>query len=403
MTMTMTMTTTTTTTTTSTIETIETIEDEASFARLAPEWTALLAESDANCLFLTWEWAFTWWKHLGAGCKLHIVLVRRGGELMAIAPWVLRHGSFHELPPVPAFQFLGSGVAGSDYLDLIIRRGYEVQAVKILSECLIDSGRALAFMRMRADGPAATLVDRMRQHRWRVWQGPQETCPFVSLRGQTFETYLASLGSEHRYAFRRKLTRIERRFAARFDLTGSEVDRTKSLADLFALHDSRWHTRGDAGAFSTPALRAFHDELSRVALAAGWLRLWVLRLDGKPAAAVYGFLYRRTFYFYQSGFDPDFSRESVGLVTLGVAVRGAMEEGIDELDLLHGTERYKSHWASAARELLRFELYAPSTRGLLECEATALTREARRVTRIVLEMGRRVVEKKAPVDHAASG
>jgi CelD/BcsL family acetyltransferase involved in cellulose biosynthesis len=382
--------------------TVETIEDEMAFARLAPEWEALLAASEADGLFLTWEWLFTWWQHLAAGCKLHVVLVRNDGELIAAAPLVLRNASFQQLPPVPALQFLGSGVVGSDYLDLIIRRGHEARAVGVLSELLIGSGRALAFMRMRPSGPAAALIERMRQQGWRTWQGPQEICPFVSLRGLSFETYLESLGSEHRYAFRRKLSRLERRYTARFELASTEPERQEAIATLFALHDLRWRSRGDAGAFASQELRDFHDEISRLALAAGWLRLWVLRLDGKPVAALYGFLYRRTFYFYQSGFDPAFAKDSVGLVMLGVAVRAAMAEGVDELDLLHGTERYKSHWASTTRELVRFELYAPGTRGFLEREATALTREARRVTRVVLEMGRRVVAKAGSVDHAES-
>jgi CelD/BcsL family acetyltransferase involved in cellulose biosynthesis len=171
---------------------------------------------------------------------------------------------------------------------------------------------------------------------------------------------------------------------------------------LFELHDIRWRSRGHLGAFSTRALRDFHAEISRVALAAGWLRLWVLRLDGKPVAALYGFLYRRTFYFYQSGFDPAFAKDSVGLVMLGVAVRAAMDEGIDELDLLHGTERYKAHWATNTRALARFELYGPGTRGFLEREATALTRKARQVSRVVLEVGRRVVTRSGSVDHAGS-
>lgn len=385
---------------------IETIEDVSSFASLAGEWDALLEASSADGLFLTWEWLFAWWKHLAAGCELRIVLLRREGELIAVAPLALRHGSVQELPPVPVLQFLGSGVAGSDHLDLIVRRGHEKAAIRALSEFLVDAGRVLAFMRMRSDGPAAALVERMQLQGWHAWRGPQESCPFVSLRGQSFDTYLASLGSEHRYAFRRKVGRIERRYAVRFDLARTDAERQESLAALFALHELRWSTRGDPGAFSTQALRDFHAEVSRMALGAGWLRLWVLRLDDKPVAAVYGFLRRRTFYFYQSGFDPAFSRDSVGLVALGMAVRAAMEEGADELDLLHGTERYKAHWTNATRELERFELYAPGTSGFLKREATALTREARRVTRNLLELGRRAVtnttKTTTPVDHAES-
>jgi hypothetical protein len=128
-----------------------------------------------------------------------------------------------------------------------------------------------------------------------------------------------------------------------------------------------------------------------------------LRLDGMAAAAVYGFLYRRTFYFYQSGFDPELARESVDMVLLGVAVRAAIEQGADELALLHQTEHHKARSASATRELLRFELYGPGTRGLLEREATALTRQARRVTRLALEMGRRAFAGARAVDHAEPG
>src|SRR5207245_43184 len=77
----------------------------------------------------------------------------------------------------------------------------------------------------------------------------------------------------------------------------------------------------------------------------GWLRLSELRLDGRPAASLYGFRYRDTFSFYQSGFDPAYARDSVGLVTMGLAIRSAIEEGAAEYDLLHGDEAYKFQWA----------------------------------------------------------
>jgi CelD/BcsL family acetyltransferase involved in cellulose biosynthesis len=381
--------------------TLTTIEDAARFAQLEPEWDSLLHESDADGLFLTWSWVVSWWKHLAADCKLRIMIVRRGNELIAVAPFALQPASVQNLPPVAALQFLGSGVAGSDYLDLIVRRGHEDATIELLAEHLMASGRALALMRMRPAGPAAALIERLRRRRWHAWQGTTETCPYVSLRGHTFESYLGTLGAEHRYGFRRKLARLEKRHAPSFDLVRSEEERRESLAILFALHERRWRPRGDAGAFSTPELRAFHEDVSRLTLAEGWLRLWVLRLEGKPVAALYGFLRERTFSFYQSGFDPEFGRESVGMVLLGVAVRAAIEDGADELDLLHGTERYKAHWANATRELVRFELHAPGTRGFLEREATALTRSARRLTRAALDLSRRAFPTTEQTDHAA--
>src|SRR5262249_38093544 len=43
---------------------VETITSPQGIRSLRGEWTDLLAESAADCLFLTWEWLSTWWNHL---------------------------------------------------------------------------------------------------------------------------------------------------------------------------------------------------------------------------------------------------------------------------------------------------------------------------------------------------
>ena len=104
-------------------------------------------------------------------------------------------------------------------------------------------------------------------------------------------------------------------------------------------------------------------------------------------AALYGLTYGKTFYFYQSGFDPAYSKQSVGLVMMGLAVKAAIEEGVSEYDLLHGDEEYKCHWASEARDLSRLELYPPHARGRIYKRAIDLNRAARRMAKRVLTKG----------------
>src|SRR5207248_4233830 len=136
--------------------------------------------------------------------------------------------------------------------------------------------------------------------------------------------------------------------------------------------------------FHTPALRAFHEDLSRAALARGWLRLFVLSLDGQPAAALYAFAYRRRFYFYQSGFDPAFAKWSVGLLAMGLAIKHAIEEGAEEYDLLPGDEGYKFHWATQSRALTRLELYPPTVRDRFRRQVREASRSGRRLVRRLL-------------------
>ena len=131
-------------------------------------------------------------------------------------------------------------------------------------------------------------------------------------------------------------------------------------------------------------MRSFHDEFTQLALARDWLRLFVLRLDGKPAASLYGINYNGVFYFYQSGFDPDYGNHSVGLVTMALAIKAAIKEGAEEYDLLHGDERYKFHWAQELREIDELVVYRPRVAGTFYQGAIQFSRGSRRLARRVL-------------------
>jgi CelD/BcsL family acetyltransferase involved in cellulose biosynthesis len=364
--------------------TIERIEDAHRFAGMAEEWNALLADSAADCFFLTWEWLYTWWQHLAGRRRLWLVTARHGGELVAIAPLVLSPPQLDRLLPFPSLQFLGTGTVGSDYLDLIIRRGWEDEFVEAVAERLRSEGAMLELRQLRPGAQAWRLTGLLEPRGWTCRQARTEVCPFIPLTGHTWDSYLATLGSAHRYNLQRRLRNLRRDFAVHFERVRLEEDRAPALGRLIGLHRARWRDRGRSEAFASAAMVSFHEALSRLALARGWLRLLELRLDGRPAAALYGFRYRQAFCFYQSGLDPEFARQSVGLVTMGLAIKSAIEEGAAEYDLLHGAEPYKFLWARDTRELRRLELYPPVWRGFICQQALALGRTARRTARQVL-------------------
>src|SRR5580698_9071382 len=104
---------------------VEWITNDSALDAIRDDWNGLLRSSRADCLFLTWEWAATWWKYLGAPGRLTVFAVRHQGELVALAPFRLRPSRLLRKQPFPVLEFLGSGFAGSDYLDVIVRQGYE--------------------------------------------------------------------------------------------------------------------------------------------------------------------------------------------------------------------------------------------------------------------------------------
>ena len=362
--------------------TVETITDAASFRDLREEWTGLLDRSPADCLFLTWEWLYTWWTHLGAGRRLFIVTVRRGGELIAIAPLAISAGRRASLAPLSSLTFLGTGSVGSDYLDVIVARDREAEAYEGLARCLAAQPFALHLAQIhRGTSAIAGLAGRLARLGWRCAERPADFCPFIPIRDLSWGAYLASLDGHHRSNWKRRLANLGKAFAMHFERVETEGQRAEALGAFFALHSQRWEGRGGSTAFYSDALREFHEAWTRVALGRGWLRFFLMRLDGRPVGAIYGFRYRGTFGFYQTGFDPAYARHGIGQVMIGLSIKSAIEEGADEYDLLHGTERYKSDWARCTRELSRIEAYPPSLRGRVHDRLVALDGRARRAAR----------------------
>ena len=364
--------------------TVETVADPAAFLDLREEWTALLADSDADNVFLTWEWLHTWWRHLRGSRRLTLYAVRRHGQLIALAPFAATPGWRVNRVPLTSLAFLGTGTVGSDYLDVIVARGREVDACEALSRSLDEQGLSLVLTQLGPASAAANLAARLARRGWQRVERSTDVCPYIPLEGLTWASYLASVSGHHRSNVRRRLAHLERSGQMEFDLARTEAERAAALGAFFDLHGRRWDRRGGSSAVHSAEVRAFHESWTRLALAQGWLRLFTMRLAGRPVASLYALRYRDVFAFYQIGFDPAHARQGVGQVTVGLAIKHALGEGAREFDFLHGDEPYKFDWTRHVRGLSRIEAYPPTPRGRVQARLTAMSALARRVARMVL-------------------
>jgi len=364
---------------------VQRIEDPAAFQALREEWDELLAASLADSFFLTWEWLYAWWTHLAGDRRLFLLVARQGGRLVAIAPLSLRARRVAGVLPLRSVEFLGADRLSSDYLDVIVRRGWEADAIPALARYLADARLALELASVRRAGCAAAALSRaLTQRRWRMLETPTAVCPFIDLSGHTWESYLGTLESKPRNDFLRLLKNLTKKFSVRLEPASSEPQRREFMVHLVRLHNLRWQNLGGSDALHTADLVAFHDEVSRVTLERGWLRLFVLWLDGQPVASLYGFRYGRTFYFVQTGFDPAYGRHAVGLITVGLTIKSAIAEGAEEYDFLRGDEAYKFRWAREVRHLATLEVYPRGAPELLYRRTQRLTAVAKRIARQTL-------------------
>ena len=359
---------------------IQVNDDPRRFGALRNEWNALLASSRADCVFLTWEWLHTWWNHLGSNRELFIITVRQNGKLVAVAPLMVGRS----LGSITTLEFLGTGSIGSDYLDFIVDRAYGTAAIAALTDFINDRGWTLRLPSVREDSFAAAAAQRLRHSSWRVRNVEMQVCPYIDLAGRSWDDYLASLGPSHRYNFRRRLRNLQKEYDVRFERAVSKGECREALGHVVDLHLRRWELRGGSDGFHNAALLAFHREFSELAREEGWLRLRLLKLSGHVAGAFYGFRYRGTYLFYQSGFDESFVRQSVGLVMIGLTIQEAVEEGAVEYDMLHGDESYKFLWTSQVRPLYRIELYPPGVVGGMHRNSVVAVAATKRIVKRAL-------------------
>ncbi len=357
------------------------IESAPEFAALRAEWDELLRASSTSGPFLTWEWLHSWWTHLGGATRLWVLTLRDGDRLMAVAPFVLSPGS---LPWFSRIEFLGTGLAGSDYLDLIVRRGAEAESLRAIAGYLTSRKVALRLDHVLPDSLAAQLVTYLGDAEWAATALPGGVCPFIRLEGHTWDSFLATLGSSHRANVRRRIKGLSQRFDVSFGLVTSDAERTQALDALVAFSEQRWKNEGGSTAFLTPAVRAFQDDATRRALHTGDLRLYVLRINGAIAGVMYGFWAHSRFYFYQHGFDEQYRPHSLGLVLTALTLQAALHEGAIEFDMLWGLEPYKFLWTRDTRPLRQIHVFPTHIGGRIHQRAVVARRHLGKLARRVL-------------------
>jgi CelD/BcsL family acetyltransferase involved in cellulose biosynthesis len=160
------------------------------------------------------------------------------------------------------------------------------------------------------------------------------------VRGQSFDAYLADRDGALREVVRRKTARLQRE-GATLTMTGAGSPATETeagIADYETVYAASWK---EAEPFPD-----FQPTLMRKLAEAGWLRLALLHLDGRPIAAQLWTLVGGTATVLKLAHDRQFDKQSPGTVLTAFAIRSLMEEGrIERLDFGRGDDPYKRGWA----------------------------------------------------------
>lgn len=343
----------------------EWVVDRLSFAALRDEWNGLIEESDAG-VFNSWEWLYPWHQRIAPERALRILCIRdQRRSLVGILALGLDERRLAPGIHVRRLAFLGETNVGSDYLDVVARRGLEESVTRAAARALREAQAewdAVDLTDLDEASPTPRWLSEAFEGSARCKVRERYVCPYEQFEaGETFDAFLRRTGRRDNYLRRRKW--LEKQPGFRIERTESTQALTPAMGDFLKLHALRWAGEGGSQGIRGATTEAFHRDATYLLAQQGRLWLYTLKLGDKPLASVYGIVHRNKFAYFQSGYDPEWRNKSVGLVLIGQTFKDAIEAGFTEYDFLHGTETYKSDWTTQQRKTVSFRINAPHRGG----------------------------------------
>jgi hypothetical protein len=176
------------------------------------------------------------------------------------------------------------------------------------------------------------------------------------------EDFFQSVARSQRSKLRRKYKRFLHTFAGRIHIRGfhtiAELD--DAIRDMEEIARNSVKRQLGFGFFDTPRNR---NQL-RVEAEQGWLRIFVLYIDGMPVSFWKGTLYGRFLHADHVGFDATWSEYSPGIFLFLEIVERLRDADIESIDFGTGTGQFYQSFAKVRRPEARVQIFAPKLRGL---------------------------------------
>lgn len=346
--------------------------NDFSNGNLYDSWNEILSQTaDAN-VQLTHEWLSSWWEVFGDNKRLSLITVTDGGKIIGIAPLTITKVIGKAGFELRKLTFVGDGL--TDYHDLLIANERREEALQILIKFIVNGKEnwdAIHFRNVRGDSPNLPILrDASGDTSLTFVERINLQCSYISI-DCNWMNYYSALGKNIRSDIRRRLNHLAKIGKAEFIRLHEVDDVTDTLGIIKSIHvkcrrakgEISWYTDEKRFRFVSLILKRFGDRK--------WLDIVFLKLNDRVIAYYLGFVYDNIVYFWNTGFDPEFSKVSPGKLLLHYWIKDSFAEGYREFDFMVGEDPYKFQWTSHMRPNYEFFIFKNTVRSnLLKCYYT---------------------------------
>ncbi len=360
------------------------VDNLQAFEALAPLWGAVARESGQNSPFLTHDWFACCWRAAALTSRPEALVIEDAAGpvgLLALAWW---KGSLHGLPA----RFLGFLRSPDTPFADWLKAGSSEPIVEAVMAHLAtrQDWDVLALDGLPANSQTLKTLENWLPGRFRWQDYGVIRSPYVVVTG-TWEEFWAAKSQRFKKTVRSVRNRLLKAGCVRIEEHRTGRADTPVFEEMLEVSRRSWKAQRGVAIATMPGMPEFFRELTDRASANGWLRLWILRLDGRAVATEYQLEADGRVHALRADFDGYLADELSPGTHLNCEILRVLfaREGVHEYNMGPGENSYKARWATDAHETARLRvfhrgLYGAALHGLETRAVPALRRLREGVT-----------------------
>jgi CelD/BcsL family acetyltransferase involved in cellulose biosynthesis len=343
---------------------------------LRDEWSRLAHRLQAPP-FLHPSWITAWWDAFGNGAARRVVVVHRGPALSAVLPLGGRRGVWHSPTNWHSEQFgvlaedvHSATLAADSFLSLATWAG-------VIDFVDLDDRWTLAAL------DAASSLRGYLSHVTLLQQSP-----YIDVdRG--WAEFCDGLDRKVVREIDRRGRRLAEGGSLAIEVADGKTGLEGALDECFKVEALSWKGTANTAIVSRPETERFYRSIASWAAELGWLRLGLLRLDGRLLAFDLALEAHGVHYLLKTGYDPEFRRFGVGMLLRKHMLARVFDACLKRYEFLGASAPWKQQWTAREHLRLRVSLYPPTWPGRVSRVAEYARPLARRAVKVVAASARR--------------
>jgi len=342
------------------IKVIRTIED---FENLKDIWNDLAGQNDSYFPWLCHEWFNLFLRFYSDGSELLIVILFRGSEAVALAPFILRKETYRGIAKVKKIELIGN--VHSPIRNFLFGHSTEEEKKVRLSVMLRNLIKVyrdwdiIELERLPTEQNTFFLIkDVVIRNDMRFREYFCTGNWYLDEINYSSEQYFDNREKSFRKNIEYNKKRIQKKFNVKMEIKFDDNELEKYLDLYDEIRGKSWK--------APESDKTFVQEYARLACKKGWLRFAFLYADDVPIASQRWIVCQKKAYIWSLLYDQAYKKYSPGSILSSELCRYVIDEDkVNTIDYLTGDEEYKKVWTPERRERRGIVIFNNNMKGYI--------------------------------------